>query len=106
VIGRVKLDEIAAIALGVECFQLRRILVGLAPELEHVGAAPMLAEGGERGRVALAAVPRNGAAQWLVAGVEIDVHIGRRLIEKLVGTRLSSHVGSHGAPPRDHGILA
>ena len=76
-----KLDEITAIALGVECFQLRWVLVGLAPELEHVGAAPMLAEGGERGGVALAAVTRNGAAQWLVARVEIDVHIGRRLIE-------------------------
>jgi len=76
-ISRMKLDEIAAKALGIEAFQLRWALVCLARELEHGGAAPLLAEGGERGRLALAAIARNGIPQRLVAAVEIDVHIGR-----------------------------
>ena len=101
-----KLDEIAAKALGVESLQPRRVLIGLAPKLEHAGAAPMLAECGQRRRVAVAAVARNGVSQRLVARVEIDVEIGRRLIEKRVDARLSSHVGSHGTPPGDCGILA
>jgi hypothetical protein len=45
VVGRVKLDDVTAKALGVERLQLGRALVGRAREVEHLGRAPVLAEG-------------------------------------------------------------
>jgi hypothetical protein len=47
-----KLDLVAAEALGVEGFQLRRVLVGDARRIEHRGRAPAPAEFGERRRLA------------------------------------------------------
>jgi hypothetical protein len=45
VVGRVKLDDVAAKALGVERSQLGWVLVRRAREVEHLGRAPVLAEG-------------------------------------------------------------
>jgi hypothetical protein len=86
-------DDVAAKALGVEGSQDRRVLVGLPREIEHLGAAPVLAEGRERGRLTRGAVAGERALQRPIAGIEIDVHVGRRLVCR-VGprrARLSSH---------------
>ena len=44
VISGVKLDRVAPEALSIERLQLRRMLVGRAREIEHLGRAPVLAE--------------------------------------------------------------
>ena len=77
VIGRMELDEVAAKALGVEGFQLRRVLVRLPREVEHL-AVPQRRPNAESAAASpVAAFRRDRVLQRPVAGIEIDVHIGR-----------------------------
>src|SRR5215831_14891855 len=86
--------QVAAEALRVEGLELRRVLIGRARKLEHLGRAPVPAEGRERRGVAPAAVGRDRIRKRPIAGVEVDVHIRRRLVEHL----LDAHRLLLGAP--------
>ena len=97
VIGRMKLDRIAAITLGVKAMELRRIFVGLPRQREHVGGAPLLTEGGERGQFRSRAVRFERVLQRHVAREQVDILVGRRLVEYLV--RVEAGAGSHGNSP-------
>jgi hypothetical protein len=85
VIGGMKLNLVAAVAAGVESPELRRVLVGEPAPRRHRGGAPAFAELGQFAMRRRAAKGRNRIDQRLVAGEQIDVLEGRRLVENLVG---------------------
>ncbi len=67
------------------------MLVGRTREIEHLGRAPVPAEAGQGGGVALAAICRDRILERLIAVVEINVDIGRRLVEHLVDPHRPLH---------------
>jgi hypothetical protein len=80
-----ELDHVAAKSLGVESPKPGRVLVGEPRLVEHVGRAPAAAELGQRRRLPGRPVRRNGVAQRAVASEQVDVLVGRRLVEHVVG---------------------
>ncbi|MHC2325447.1 hypothetical protein ACVI3S_003467 [Bradyrhizobium diazoefficiens] len=85
VIGGMKLDLVAAIALGVEGAQLGRVLIRHAPAIGHRGRAPVLAEFGQLPLRLSAAIGLDRLDQRPVHGEQIDIPKQRRLVEDLVG---------------------
>ena len=80
-ISRMKLHGVETEALGIEGSKPGRVLVGLPPQIEHLARAPAATELGEQCGVRAAAVYSHGFPQRLIAAIEINVDIGRRLIE-------------------------
>ena len=95
VIGRMKLDLVAAIAPGIERSQFRRVLVGDPAALRHDGRSPMLAEIRQLCAGCRAAIGGHGRDEWRVRREEVDVLKGRRLVEDVVGGERSLR---HGLP--------
>ena len=98
VIGRMKFDDVAAKALWVKGVEFRRVLVGTAREREHLGRAPLPPERRERGCFVLGAIRPDGFLERYIARKQIDVFVGRRLVEYLLGVEARQTV--HGNRPR------
>ncbi len=81
VIGRMKLNLIAAEAARIIGFQLRRILIGNAAALGHRRRAPMPAEIGKLRFGRFSAIHRNGFRERAVEREQIDILERRRLVE-------------------------
>ena len=83
-IGRMKLDDVAPKALGIEAAQLRRVLVGEPALLGHLGRTP---QGPERGQLrfgASRAISRDRIDQRPVGGEQVHVRERRRLVENVM----------------------
>src|SRR5205823_7709435 len=80
-IGGVKLDDVAPKPLGVEGPELGDVFVGEPRLLDYLRRAPALAEGGERRSIGTGTVRGHGVPERLVLAIEINVLIGRRLVE-------------------------
>ncbi len=89
-----ELDDVAAEALLIEDSQLGRILVGEPSLLDQLGRAPAPRERPERRHLAPGAVRLDGILERTVIGEQVDVLIGRRLVENLV--RVEAGLDRHG----------
>jgi hypothetical protein len=87
VIGRMKLDLVAAIAFGIEDAQFRRVLIGHAAALGHHCRAPVPAELRQLGLGRRATIGGDRIDQRPVGRIEIDIPKRRRLVEDLVGRK-------------------
>ena len=93
-VGRMEFDAVEAAALRIERTQLGRVVVREPRLLEHRRRAPMPPEGRQRRGLAARTVGDNRLLQRLVRAVQIDVLIGRRLVEH----RLRVGAGGHQVP--------
>ena len=99
-VGGMELDPVAAKAFGVEGVKLRRIFVGLPAKRKHLGTAPVPAEFGQRRALLSPTVGVDSVLQRRVAFEQVDVLVGRRLVEHLVGVEgRARSVGNHGNEP-------
>ncbi|MEY9296029.1 hypothetical protein ABIF24_000660 [Bradyrhizobium elkanii] len=117
-IGRMKLDLVAAIAPGIEQTQLRRVLVGNAAALRHGSGSPMLAEIGQLSRCRRPAIGGNRRGERRIHREQVDIFERRRLVEDVVGGKRSLRHGLLGnwsirmrpgqpaSSGRDHGPAA
>src|SRR5207248_1856706 len=85
VIGRMKLDLVAAVAPGIEAPQLWRVLIRSAAARGHRSRPPVLAELREFLRRGGCAVGGNRFRKRRVEREQIDVLERRRLVEDFVG---------------------
>src|SRR5262249_58441817 len=76
--------------------QLGHVLVGEPRLFEHFRRAPALAEDGEHREIGAGIVCGNRIAQWSVVAEEVDVLIGRRLVEYVAGVEPDGR--GHGRP--------
>jgi hypothetical protein len=88
-IGRVKFDEVEAVALAVHRPELGRILVGDAAEVERRRCAIVASAG--RQCLGVEAKARSGIGKWPVGREQVDVAEGRRLIEGGVFEQAGGH---------------
>jgi len=77
----VKLDQVGAIALGVDDMETRRIFICEATEFERLRRAEILAEFRQVGRSRIDASARQRLAQRKIGREEIDIFERGRLVE-------------------------
>ena len=85
--SRVKDDFVAAIAVAIERFQLRRIGIGEKTKLDRLGIAAALAERVQVFDRPARALARDTLTQRRVGGEEIIARERRRLVEDVVGLK-------------------